>query len=482
MNETYKPTLESVKKHKVPEWYHDAKFGIFIHWSISSIPAFAPKDKRDIKTKLKEISWKEYYATNPYAEWYLNSLRIKESPVYKYHVKKYGENYSYDNFADAFNKNLEKWDPQAYADLFKKVGARYVVLVTKHHDGFLLWHSDHPNPIKKNWMARRDIVGELTQAVKSKGMRMGFYYSGALDWTFTSKPIIDTSSFAVNGPADKKYAAYCDAHFRELVDKFKPSILWNDIAYPPESNPYDLFAYFYNKIPDGVVNDRWVQIPKKWRPWLMLRPFRTLLNWLFKKATIKKGIVPPAPPHSDYATPEYTTLSKISERKWECVRGIGESFGYNQMETPEDYLTSKDLVRMLVDIVSKNGNLLLNIGPMADGTIPDVQVKRVEELGEWLNVNGEAIFKTRPFDRAEGVTEDNIDIRFTRKDKNIYAILLAAPKKPETIIKSLSVPSTSTITLLGYEKNLKWEKKGDDIHVQLPGNMPESQAYTLRIR
>ncbi len=477
----YEPTLPSVKRHTVPQWFHDAKFGIFIHWTIASIPAFAPVERRNIVEIIQQGGWEEQYKNNPYVEWYLNSLRIKDSPVSRYHAQKYGENYSYDNFAPAFNALIGKWDPEKWADTFKRIGAKYVVLVTKHHDGFLLWPSTFPNPRKQNWQVNRDIVGELTAAVKSKGLKMGLYYSGALDWSFTASPITDTAGLIVNGPTQQEYADYVNAHYRELVDRYEPAILWNDIGYPPGTNLYDLISYYYNKIPEGVINDRWLQVPKKGRWAYTVWPVRNLLEWLMKRATVKYGIRPPAPPHSDYATPEYTTLSGISKRKWECVRGIGKSFGYNQAEKPDDYLAAPDLIRMLIDIVSKNGNFLLNIGPMSDGTLPEVQLDRVEGMGRWLKVNGEAIYETRPWITAGGKTSCGIDIRYTKKPGRLYAILMDTPAKAEILIKDLRIPQNAVIHLLGSPGNLHWKQAEENLWISLPAQLPMQPAHALMI-
>ncbi|MFX1457490.1 MAG: alpha-L-fucosidase, partial [Promethearchaeota archaeon] len=177
----FEATQESIKKHEVPEWFHDAKFGIFIHWSLSSVPAFAITGIDLVDSMKKGIE--EHFKNNPYAEWYLNSLRISGSPTQIYHEKTYGTDFSYSDFVPIFNEEIKKWDPDEMAELFNKAGAKYVVLVTKHHDGFLLWPSDYSNPKKENYHASRDIVGELTAAVKKRGMKMGFYYSGALDWS-----------------------------------------------------------------------------------------------------------------------------------------------------------------------------------------------------------------------------------------------------------------------------------------------------------
>jgi alpha-L-fucosidase len=477
----YAPTLESVRQHCVPEWFHDAKFGIFIHWTVASVPAFAPVDNRDIVEIIRREGWGEQYKNNPYVEWYLNSLRIPGSPVSRYHEKKYGKDYAYENFGSEFNRGLKDWDPETWADSFKAAGARYVVLVTKHHDGFLLWPSKTPNPLKKDWHASRDIVGDLTRAVKSRGMKMGLYYSGALDWSFNEAPITDVGSFIVNGPSEKRYADYVDAHYRELIDAYEPDILWNDIGYPPGTNLWDLFSYYYNKIPGGLVNDRWIQIPAK-RRWVYCTwPIRPLLNFLMKRAAIKHGIKPPPPPHSDYATPEYTLLSRISERKWECVRGIGKSFGYNQCEKPEDYLPADTLIRMLADIVSKNGNLLLNVGPMSDGRIPAVQLDRIARIGEWLTVAGEAIYGTRPWKKAGGKTACGIDIRYTRKEDRLFVLLLGEIQAPGVVIKELKIDPKATISMLAGAGHLQWEQIGSDLLIRFPSLQKKLPVYGLMI-
>jgi len=202
---------------------------------------------------------------------------------------------------------------------------------------------------------------------------------------------------------------------------------------------------------------------------------------MMKKAIMKNGIKPPRPPHSDYSTPEYTTLSSISKHKWECVRGVGKSFGYNQFETPDHYITAAELVRMLVDIVSKNGSLLLNIGPMADGTLPEVQVERVIALGDWLKVNGDAIYESRPWIRAEGKTDCDIDIRFTKKGDRLYTILMDTPKKANIIIKNFQAPRESTIVFLGTSGVLEWQQKGEDLLISLPDEIPDQPAHVLMI-
>ena len=452
----YTPDKESIKKHQVPDWFHDAKLGIFIHWGLYSVPAFAFA-KLDLGESQKK-GIEEHFKNNPYAEWYLNSLMIEGTPTQKYHKENYGENFKYEDFASIFNKEILKWDPDKMVELFKKAGARYVVLGTKHHDGFTLWPSKYPNPNREKYNASRDIVGELTDTVKKNGLKMGFYYSGALDWSWNPKPITDGKSFQTNGPTMIEYTKYVNNHWYELIDDYDPIILWNDIGYPPNTNIYEIFAYFYNKHPDGVINDRWIQIQKS----------------DFKHPKVR---------HRDFSTPEYRIMPEITAYKWESTRGVGHSFGYNKMETEEDYLSPKELIVMFIDIVSKNGNLLLNVGPMADGTIPELQQKALLGLGEWLEINGESIYGTRPWERAEGKTSDAIDLRFTQKSEILYIHLLDKPQQSKLTILSITLAEAKKIQVLGYKGNLTWKQDGENVEISLPKEISnsDSAAYVLKI-
>ncbi|UCH71892.1 MAG: alpha-L-fucosidase [Thermoplasmatales archaeon] len=443
-----------MKTHQVPEWFHDMKLGIFIHWGLFSVPAYAAGKLTLGESEKRGIE--EHFKNNPYAEWYLNSLRIDGSPTQKFHKEYYGDHFSYDEFAPIFNEEIKKWNPDEMVELFKKAGAKYVVLVTKHHDGFLLWPSKYPNLKKDNYYASRDIVGELSEAVKNRGLKMGFYYSGALDWSWNPNPITDGKSFVSNGPTEIEYTRYANNHWYELIDKYDPIILWNDIGYPPNTNVYEIFAYFYNKHPDGIINDRWRQ---------------------YHKSDIKH----PPVRHFDFRTPEYEKMPEITKYKWESCRGVGYSFGYNKLETEEDYLTPEDLIRMFIDIVSKNGNLLLNLGPMSDGSIPELQKRAVLGLGEWLAKNGEAIYGTRPWERAEGKTTDDIDIRFTQKNNVLYIHLLEKPYGDKLTIISLTIPESKNIQLLGIKENLSWKQNGENLVVCLPEEIFESAAYVLKV-
>jgi len=481
----YESNLKSVRKHKVPDWYHDAKLGIFIHWGLFSVPGFAVK--RDYNESREE---EDHFTQNPYAEWYLNTLRIQESPTQKYHRESYGEDFSYDDFVPIFNNEILKWNPEDMAELFKKAGAQYVVLVTKHHDGFVLWPSKYPNPKKENYHASRDIVGELSSAVKSKGMKMGFYYSGVLDWSFNPNSIITEKDMLMNQIMPSEYLEYANNHWYELIDKYEPIILWNDIGYPWGTNIYEIFAYFYNKYPEGVINDRWIQMHENAIQALQTVPSETIkkaesymLKWeeralkrkKNKKTRVRKAV------HYDFLTPEYLSFKVILDQKWETTRGIGNSFGYNKLETEDDYMTSEELIRMFIDIVSKNGNLLLNVGPMADGTIPEIQKQRLLDLGKWLNGNGEAIYRTRPWERAEGTTLNGVEVRFTQNSEAFFIILLDKPKDNKFTVKSLKLEKNSCVNLLSLEENLDWKQEGENLTISIPERIEDSPAYSLKV-
>ncbi len=449
----YTAAPDSLARHELPEWYDDAKFGIMIHWGLYSVPAWAEAtlDPEIWVTPFMLILFgHEWYKKNPYAEWYSNTIRIKGSRAQEYHLNTYGADSVYADFQTLFEEQTARWAPGQWADLFREAGAKYVVLVTKHHDGFALWPSNVEHPLRSDWCSRRDYVEELSAAVRSRCMRMGLYYSGGIDWTFEPKVIEDLQDFITSLPGGPEYAAYVDAHWRELIERYRPAVLWNDINYPTAAEPFELFAHYYNTVPDGVVNDRWALIP---------------------------GLI-----HHDYITPEYRALSEISEKKFETVRGMGRSFGYNRNEGQGEYLSAEELIHQFVDVVSKNGNLLLNVGPMADGTIPREQVERLQAMGRWLNTNGEAFFGSRPWVRAEGTTARGMPVRFTQRieDGTVYATVVGSVSDGAVTIENFP-ERPSHVGLLGFEAPLNWSSDNGSLHIMLPGNLPERPAYSFAI-
>lgn len=420
----FEPNWASISQHKVPSWYQGAKLGIFIHWGLYSVPAWATPSG-----ELGKVDRATWFTNNAYAEWYLNTLRIQGSPTYEHHVATYGKDFDYYQFAPVFNKSTAQWDPHKWADTFKKTGARYVVLTSKHHDGFRLWPSAVKNPHRNSAeiTATRDLAGELTAAVRGAGIKMGLYYSGGLDWTFTDKPIVQMQDLQQRVPQIEEYARYADAHWAELTDRYQPALMWNDINYPKAGKIPEMFAHYYNTVSEGVINNRF-------------------------------GVE-----FSDFTTPEYARYDKITEKKWESCRGLGYSFGYNQVEGPEQVIASDKLVWLLVDIVSKNGNLLLNIGPRPDGSISEIQMDRLDKLGEWLGVNGEGIFDSRPWTKASS----GADTRFTRKGDSLYVYVVPEKGAGSESLKVSGVvaDSSARIRVLGADTDSKWRQEGPDLIV-----------------
>lgn len=467
----YQPTLQSLREHPVPEWYQNAKLGIFIHWGLYSVPAWAPTGY-SIRDLIKKMSAGEAQIfESPYAEWYQNNIKLPESQSRQYHEQTYGVDFAYEGFAPIFNQEIETWDPESWAVLFKEIGARYVVLTSKHHDGFLLWQSRHPNPLRANYHASRDIVGELTSAVRNQGLHMGLYYSGGLDWTFNPTPIQEIADIFLNIPQQSAYVHYCMAHWQELIDRYQPEILWNDIGMPNKAPVEKLLADYYNRFPEGVVNDRFL---KGFGPLTGVFKLKPLKQWLSRMMTTVLTSDAPSSlerrGHCDYVTPEYTSYREATSRKWESTRGIGRSFGYNRNEQEQDYISVPELVHLFVDLVSKNGNLLLNVGPMADGTIPPLQRERLEGFGRWLRVNGDGLFDTCPWNRAEGsalIAGNEVPVRFTQKAESLYVFILGQPSGPSVRLKGLKATDGSLIRLLGKSKNLEWKQVEDDLLIIL---------------
>lgn len=431
----------------LPKWFDAAKFGIFVHWYVSTIPAFAPVTD-DPFTLAREQGERAAFLESPYAEWYWNSLQFPESSVGRFHRDHFGDT-SYDEFVPQFFDCAGGWQPGNWASLFAASGAMYCVMGTKHHDGVLLWPSDTPNPHKgPTWTSTRDIVGECADAVRAEGMRFGVYYSGGLDWTFSGPGIDGWASLFGHIPQTDDYRAYVDAHYRELVRRYRPDVLWNDIGYPGfGAGCAPVIADFYNANPEGVVNDR------------------------FDFLGVMGGTA-----HADFTTPEYSTTPTIGGKKFEVCRGIGTSFGYNRNENESTYASAAELIRMLVNVVADGGNFLLNVGPMATGEIPWHQQLRLLSIGQWLSVNGDAIYASTPHPRHSLSTSEGLTVRCTvGADGATYAIILG---RPSTRMVNIPELPKGDVSMLGYSGTLP---RSDD-EVQLPYRPDESPAWTLRIR
>ncbi|HET9872224.1 MAG TPA: alpha-L-fucosidase [Propionibacteriaceae bacterium] len=340
----------------LPAWLPRAKLGIFIHWGAYSVPAWA-----EPSGALGAVPDDQWFAHNPYAEWYGNTIRIPGSAAAEHHRVTYGDA-PYDAFLDSWTAS--RFDPEAWVRLFREAGAQYVIPTTKHHDGIALW--DAPGTGTRNTVhrgPRRDLVAAIGDAVQAAGLRFGVYYSGGLDWSISNFPP-HTSGAEVGSlrPNDAAYNCYALLHVHDLISRYDPDVLWNDINWPDSGKRtgtwslHELFDAFYAHNPDGVVNDRWGET------------------------------------HWDYRTSEYEQGTAVETgTNWEQCRGLGFSFGYNQVEDASVVLSGHELARLLGDVVSRGGRLLLNVGPTADGEIPAIQQTSLRGLGRWMSTMAETI-------------------------------------------------------------------------------------------
>ena len=442
----------------VPAWYDDAKLGIMIHWGVWAVPGWAETtldpervaDPNDPDYLLAPGGIEKFVRHNPYTEWYQNSLTIDGTATQAFHDKTYGADFPYTGFQPLFEQQSKSFHADDWARLFAEARARYVVFVSKHHDGYALWPTSVANPHRPGWNAPRDFVGEISDASRARCMRLGVYYSGGIDWSFKAPPIQTALDFLDTAPPGAEYARYVEAQYRELIARYRPSILWNDITSPALVDNAALFADFYAAVPDGVVNDRW-------------------------------GFDPRTPP-ADFRTVEYDVRDEISPDKWEAVRGIGRTFGYNANESVADYGTPEKYLHLLIDVVSKNGNLLLNVGPMADGTIPAPQVAILRALGSWLERFGAAIFATRPWTRFAGTTDQGIDVRFTRSQdgRTVYAILLGTPTGQTITLRDFP-ENPRTAQLLGDDTPLAVQHDDNGVRLGLPSHIEVLPAHAIAL-
>ena len=356
-------------------------------------------------------------------------------------------------------------------------------MVTKHHDGYCLWPTSVPNPNAPGFYCDRDLVGELAEAVRARGMRFGVYYSGGYDWTFEDRPIGQLVDGALAVPFEG-YPAYAAAHVRELVERYEPSVLWNDICWPGGGNLAELFAEYYNAVPDGVINDRWLQPngPRNRVVDTMVRGVGDLVQatWRFLPSGWK-SLTFPAATHFDVRTPEYSSFGSIEEKKWESTRGVGHSFGANRNERPQDIVTATGLVRSFCDIVAKNGNLLIGIGPNPDGTIPAEQQVPLRGLGEWMRTNGDAIYASRPWTVPATRTSEDTEVRFTARNGAVYVLLVEAPGRRTFQLRDTDGSAVTGVRLLGVDEPLDWGVRDGQLEVTLPDRLPVSPVPVLAV-
>jgi alpha-L-fucosidase len=382
-----RPELYQRFQREVPTWFRDAKFGIFVHWGAYSVPAWA-EPIGELGT-IDEATW---FRHNPYAEWYANTIRIDGSPAQQHQQEVYG-GAPYDDFLDQWT--ARDFDADSVVDLFRRTGARYVIPTTKHHDGITLW--DAPGTGDRNTVRRgprRDLVREFADAARRAGLRFGVYYSGGLDWHVTDFPPIQDQGFEGVRPVDAAYNEYAFAHVADLIDRYQPDVLWGDIEWPDAGKPdgphsfANLLDRFYAAAPHGVVNDRF-----------------GLTHW-------------------DFRTSEYQHGTSVEGTEmWENCRGVGFSFGYNQLEDERHYLDGPGAVRHLVDVVSRGGNFLLNVGPDEAGRIPELQRRTLEQVGDWMALHAAAVHDTQPLTQDVAQPSAEPWVRWTRTGDVAHAVV-----------------------------------------------------------
>jgi alpha-L-fucosidase len=463
----------SFTNYPIPSWYEEAKFGIFIHWGVYSVPAFGN-------------------------EWYPRRMYLRGSPEFEHHVKTYGPQgrFGYKDFIPHFK--AENFDPAAWAALFRKAGARFVVPVAEHHDGFAMYETKLSKWNAARMGPKRDVVGELSRAIRQEGLGFGVSSHRAEHWWFfgggrafdsdvrrgrhadfygPAQPMPDDQqSLAHRKSLPMPNRAFLDDWLRrtcELVDRYRPDLVWFDwwiqhIVFDPYLRRFA--AYYYNRA-------------TRWK-----RP--VAINY-------KNDAFPETAAVFDV---ERGQLSGIHPRLWQTDTAVSKnSWGHVRNH---DYKTVTSLVHDLIDIVSKNGVLLLNIGPRADGTIPPHEQEMLTEIGEWLAINGEAIYGTRPWKTfGEGPTEivegtfndvkrasfSSEDIRFTCKAEVLHAIVLAWPRDGKISIHTLAKGARDApdrinrVELLGHPTPLSWKRSRKGLSIQLPHRKPCRHAFVLKI-
>jgi alpha-L-fucosidase len=487
LEKKYQPTWNSLKKHRFPEWLDDAKYGIYFHWGPYSVAACG-----------KNGSWYPHLIYN-----------LKITKQHRYHKKKFGplSEFGYKDLIPLLT--AEKFNAEEWANFFKQVGAKFAGPVAVHHDGFCMWNSKVSKWNAFNMGPKRDIVGEMEKVIKKQGMKFFVAFHHAFNWYYFPhwKKKYDTSDpeySGLYGPIhnqdagrlyllwnrqDKPNIEFLDdwkAKIIEVIDKYKPDLIWHDfgLGYIPDKYRREILAYYYNKA------EEWGKE----------------VEFFYKKNDL-----PPGVGLVDY---ERGRSNKLTYHKWISDSTVDNIGAWSYVKNAS-FKSIKTLVCNLIDMVSKNGYLVLNFGPKADGSIPEPTKNCLQGIGKWLEVNGEAIYGTTPwFVSGEGPTKlkksgsfserrevkyKPRDIRFTVKDNTIYAICLGWPGEEmtiKTIRKSfrkawwLSMQKYCTmdeseiesIKMLGVDKELEWVLTDKGLKIKTTNIQPCDNAFVFKIK
>ncbi len=470
----YRPDWGSLQTYQEPQWYKDAKFGIFIHWGLYSVPAFG-------------------------SEWYSRNMYVQGTSEFKHHVETYGpqNKFGYKDFLPMFK--AEHFDPKAWAQLFHEAGAKYVMPVGEHHDGFPMYMSNLTDWCAGKMGPKRDILGELAAAIRSEGMHFATSsHRIEHDWFMDGGRSFDSDV------SDPKYAAfYGPAHPRLVKPEYEDRLIqdWTYLSPAFKDEWLARTAEIVEKYhPDLIFFDWWIGEPS-------MRDQLSRFAAYYYNQGAKRGTGAiinykhdAFQENSAILDIERGQLTDIRPLHWQTDTSLSnKSWGYIENDT---FKTPEFVIHQLADVVSKNGNLLVNIGPRADGTIPEQAQTILRQVGAWLKVNGEAIYGTRPWSKyGEGPTKvvggsfhdtetkpyAAEDFRFTTKGQDLFAIELGWPSNGESVIHSLGKNSAEgrvieDIVLLGSDAKLDWQQAADGLHVKL-GSTPRGKfAYVFRIR
>jgi alpha-L-fucosidase len=469
----FRSDWESLQKYEEPEWYKDAKFGIFIHWGIYSVPAFAN-------------------------EWYSRNMYQQGSAEFRHHIATYGpqSKFGYKDFVPMFK--AEHFDPEAWARLFHQAGAKYVVPVGEHHDGFAMYQSNLTDWCAGKMGPKRDVLGELANSIRAQGLHLATSsHRIEHDWFFDVGRTFDSD---VNDP---KYADFYGPAHPRLVKPADQDLLIEDWTYVSAAFMDDWLARTAEIVekyhPDLIYFDWWVGQPS-------MRGHLSRFAAFYYNQALKRGTAgvinykhDAFQENSAILDIERGQLTDIRPLHWQTDTSLSNgSWGYIENDT---YKTPRFIIHQLVDVVSKNGNLLLNVGPRSDGTIPEQAQRVLREVGAWLKVNGESIYGTRPWKLyGEGPTKvvggyfhdtdtkpyTAEDFRFTTKGAVLYAIELGWPADGRITIHSLGSGSLGKevqgVTLLGSDAKVEWQQQQDGLHIQLASSQPPDRyAYAYRI-